>query len=106
MRGEEVTVSYSEDYFRPGNVDCKCPSCASKKTIKVAAQLRPPAAATQEEDQLPLPNELMLPLKIHREVQRPSPQAQCPMGLLLFCQAPLQLLPKIRNASASHDLPL
>ena len=60
VRGEELTVSYSDDYFEPGNVDCKCPSCASKKTtpIEVAAQLSPSSAATQEEDQLPLPEEL------------------------------------------------
>ena len=60
VRGEELTVSYSDDYFGPGNVDCKCPSCASKKTtpIEVAAQLSPFAAATQDEDQLPLPEEL------------------------------------------------
>ena len=55
VRGEELTVSYSDDYFGPCNVDCKCASCASKKTtpIEVAAQLSPSAAATQEEDQLP-----------------------------------------------------
>ena len=60
VRGEELTVSYSDDYFGPGNVDCKCPSCASKKTtpIEVAAQLSPSAAATQEEDELPLLEEL------------------------------------------------
>ena len=60
VRGEELTVSYSDDYFGPGNVDCKCPSCASKKTtpIEVAAQLSPSAAATQEEDELPLSEEL------------------------------------------------
>ena len=102
VRGEELTVSYSDDYFGPGNVDCKCPSCASKKTtpIEVAAQLSPFAAATQEEDQFPFRKTLRLPLKIHREVQRALRQAQCPMRLLKFChQVLLQLLPKMgRNA--------
>ena len=81
VRGEELTVSYSDDYFEPGNVDCKCPSCASKKTtpIEVAAQLSPSAAATQEEDELPLSEELDVTAQISPPAAATPEEDQLPL---------------------------
>ena len=37
MKGQEVTVSYSLDYFGKNNSDCRCPTCKTKETkVKTA----------------------------------------------------------------------
>ena len=81
VRREELTVSYSDDYFGPGNADCICPSCASKKTTpnEVAAQLSPSAAATQEEDDLPLSEELDVAAQLSPLAATTPEEAQLPL---------------------------
>ena len=106
VRGEELTVSYSDDYFGPGNVDCKCPSCASKKTtpIEVAAQLSPSAAATQEEDELPLSEELDVAAQLSPSAAATQEEDELPLSEELDV-AP-QLSPLAATTPEGGQLPL
>ena len=74
VRGEEITVSYSDDNFGPGKNECNCSSCndnPSNQTLRVETRER----------QLRM---------IHRRVQQPLPsEVQYPVRLTFCHQAPL-----------------
>lgn len=93
--GDEITVSYGDDYFGPGNIDCLCHSCEELErngwTSKTAFLGSDSQTSTPGPDSQPSPQPRALKRKRGSELSSYSSSAPPPSKYLKVTQSPSKL---------------